>query len=35
MNKKDLSIPFDIPLYPQDTELQTYGGRANNLDMRK
>ena len=24
MNKKDLSIPFNAPLHPQDTELQTY-----------
>lgn len=30
MNKKDLSIPFNTPLNPQDTELQTYGCRANN-----
>jgi hypothetical protein len=24
MNKKDLTIPFNAPLHPQDTELQTY-----------
>ena len=30
MNKKDLSIPFNAPLNPQDTEQQTYGCRANN-----
>ena len=28
MNKKDLSIPFNVLLRPQDTELQTYGRRA-------
>ena len=33
MNKKDLSIPFNAPLNPQDTELQTYGCRANNPDI--
>ena len=33
MNKKDLSIPFNAPLYSQDTELQTYGCRANNPDI--
>ena len=35
MNKKDLSIPFNAPLNPQDTELQTYGCRANNPDICK
>lgn len=33
MNKKDLSIPFNVPLHLQDTELQTYGCRANNPDI--
>jgi hypothetical protein len=33
MNKKDLSIPFNASLHPQDTELQTYGCRANNPDI--
>ena len=33
MNKKDLSIPFKAPLHSQDTELQTYGCRANNPDI--
>lgn len=33
MNKKDLSIPFNAPLHSQDTELQTYGCRANNPDI--
>ena len=33
MNKKDLSIPFNAPLNPQDTEQQTYGFRANNSDI--
>lgn len=33
MNKKDLSIPFNAPLNPQDTEQQTYGCRANNPDI--
>lgn len=30
MNKKDLSISFNAPLNPQDTEQQTYG---NNPDI--
>ena len=33
MNKKDLSIPFTASLHSQDTELQTYGCRANNPDI--
>ncbi len=33
MNKKDLSIPFNAPLRPQDAELQTYGCRAINPDI--
>ena len=33
MNKKDLSIPFNAPLNPQDTEQQTYGCRTNNPDI--
>ena len=35
MNKKSLSIQFNAPLNPQDTELQTYGCRANNPDICK
>lgn len=33
MNKKDLSITFNSPLHSQDTELQTYGCRANNPNI--
>ena len=33
MNKKDLKIPFNAPLNEKDTELQTYGCRANNPDI--
>lgn len=33
MFKKDLHIPFNAPLNPQDTELQTYGCRQNNPDI--
>ena len=33
MNKKDLKIPFNAPLNGKDTELQTYGCRANNPDI--
>jgi hypothetical protein len=30
---KKLRIPFSAPLNEQDTELQTYGCRANNPDI--
>lgn len=33
MNKKDLLIPFNASLNEQDTEVQTYGCRANNPDI--
>ena len=33
MNKKDLLIPFNSSLNPQDTETQTYGCKANNTDI--
>lgn len=35
MNNKDkkIKIPFSDPLNPQDTELQTFGCRANNPDI--
>ena len=33
MNKKDLKISFNVPLNEKDTELQTYGCRANNPDI--
>ena len=33
MNKKTLKIPFNAPLNEKDTELQTYGCRANNPDI--
>ncbi|RGF52051.1 hypothetical protein DW006_04405 [Eubacterium sp. AF36-5BH] len=33
MNKKDLSIPFNVLLHSQDTELQAYVCRANNPDI--
>ena len=31
--KKDLKIPFNAPLNPQDTETCTYGCRQNNPDI--
>lgn len=33
MDKKDLIIPWDADLYPQDSETQTYGCRANNCNI--
>jgi hypothetical protein len=33
MREKNLRIPFSAPLNEQDTELQTYGCRANNPDI--
>lgn len=33
MNQKELLIPFNSPLRPEDTETQTYGCRANNPDI--
>lgn len=33
MNKKELTISFNAPLNPQDTETQTFGCRANNPDI--
>ena len=33
MNEKELIIPFNAPLHPQDTELQTFGCRQNNSDI--
>ena len=31
--EKELRVPFDAPLNEKDTELQTYGCRANNPDI--
>ena len=31
--KKELKIPFNAPLNPQDTETCTYGCRQNNPDI--
>ena len=31
--EKELHIKFSAPLNPQDTELQTYGCRANNPNI--
>ena len=33
MNEKSLRIPFNAPLNARDTELQTFGCRANNPDI--
>ena len=33
MRIKDIRIPFNAPLGELDTELQTYGCRANNPDI--
>ena len=33
MSNKQLIIPFNFPLHPQDTELSTYGCRQNNPDI--
>ena len=33
MNNKRIHIPFSAPLNENDTEIQTYGCRANNPDI--
>lgn len=33
MTKKELKVPFAAPLSELDTEMQTYGCRANNPDI--
>lgn len=33
MIKKELKVPFSAPLNDRDTEMQTYGCRANNPDI--
>ena len=33
MSNKQLRIPFNAPLHPQDTEVSTYGCRQNNPDI--
>lgn len=33
MNQKELLIPFNSSLRPEDTETQTYGCRATNPDI--
>ena len=33
MSNKQLRIPFNSPLHPQDTEWSTYGCRQNNPDI--
>ena len=33
MNNKELTIPFNAPLNPLDTEKQTFGCRQNNPDI--
>ena len=33
MSNKQLRIPFNSPLHPQDTEFSTYGCRQNNPDI--
>lgn len=33
MSTSNLKIPFNAPLNAQDTEIQTYGCRANNADI--
>ena len=33
MSKKNLRVAFSAPLHEMDTELQTYGCRANNPDI--
>lgn len=33
MNVKDLKVSFNAPLNEQDTEVQTFGCRANNPDI--
>ncbi len=33
MTEKELKVPFSAPLNELGTEVQTYGGRANNSDI--
>ena len=33
MSNKQLRIPFNSPLHPQDTEVSTYGCRQNSPDV--
>lgn len=33
MTEKELKVPFSAPINELDTELQTYGCRANNSDI--
>ena len=33
MRTKELQVPFNAPLKELDTEIQTYGCRANNPDI--
>lgn len=33
MNQKELLIPFNLSLRPEDTETQTYSCRANSPDI--
>lgn len=33
MSIKELKVPFNAPLNQHDTEVQTYGCRANNPDI--
>ena len=33
MREKELKIPFSAPLNERDTEIQTFGCRANNPDI--
>ena len=33
MTKKEFKVPFSAPLNELDTEVQTYGCRANNADI--
>lgn len=33
MEKRRLKIAFNVPLNQEDTEIQTYGCRANNPDI--
>lgn len=35
MNNKEIKIPFNSELHSLDTEIQTYGCRANNPDICK
>lgn len=33
MNEKEIRVPFSAPLNEEDTEIQTYGCKANNPDI--